>query len=64
MAHVNSDYAAKRLGNATMERLQIASLAHGTFFKWMAARNKIGGQNKVPRLYGDMRYIDELIRLQ
>ncbi len=64
LAHVNSDYAAKRLGNATMERLQITSLAHGTFFKWMAARNKIGGQNKVPRLYGDMRYIDELIRLQ
>ena len=59
----NSDYAAKRSGNATMERLQILQLAPGTFMKWMAGRNKLGGQNKVPRLYGDMRFIDELIHL-
>lgn len=64
IAHVNSDYAAKRIGNATMERLEIESLAHGTFFKWMSARKRIGGQNKVPRLYGDMRYIDELLKIQ
>ena len=59
----NSDYAARRSGNATMERLQILQLAPGTFMKWMAGRNKLGGQNKVPRLYGDMRFIDGLIHL-
>lgn len=60
LAMCNSDYAAKREGNATMERLQIIALKQGTFMKWMESRNKLGGQNKVPRLYGDSRFIDEL----
>ena len=63
IAHFNSDYAAKRLGNATMERLEIVSLPHGTFYKWMESRGKAGGQNKVPRLYGNMKFIDELVAL-
>ncbi|MBR5855729.1 MAG: GH3 auxin-responsive promoter family protein, partial [Bacteroidales bacterium] len=57
LAHVNSDYAAKRVGNATMERLRIETLAHGTFYKWMSARSKVGGQNKVPRLHSNQKYI-------
>ena len=64
IANVNSDYAAKRVGSATMERLEILSLEHGTFFKWMSEREKIGGQNKVPRLYGTTKFIDELIKVQ
>ena len=62
VAHYNSDYAAKRLGNATMERLHVVSLEHGTFYKWMEGRNKSGGQNKVPRLYGNLKFVDELCR--
>ena len=61
IAGYNSDYAAKRAGNATMERLQIVPLQTETFMKWMELRNKLGGQNKVPRLYKDMRFIDELL---
>ncbi|MBR7156933.1 MAG: GH3 auxin-responsive promoter family protein [Bacteroidales bacterium] len=64
VAHYNSDYAAKRLGSATMERLQIVSLEHGTFYKWMQSRNKTGGQNKVPRLYGNLKFIEELSDIQ
>ncbi len=64
VAHVNSDYAAKRLGSATMERLQIELLEHGTFYRWMNSRNRVGGQNKVPRLYGNMKYIDELVKFR
>lgn len=63
LGECNSDYAAKREGNATMERLQIISLAPGTFLKWMERRNKLGGQNKVPRLYGEMRFINELVEV-
>ena len=29
----------------------------------MKERGKVGGQNKVPRLYNDRTYIDQLIRL-
>lgn len=60
LTKTNSDYEAKRAGNATMERLQIISLQKGSFLRWMESRNKLGGQNKVPRLYGNSRFIDEL----
>jgi hypothetical protein len=61
LAEYNSDYAAKRASNATMERLHMVSLPAGSFMKWMEKREKLGGQNKVPRLYNDMRFISELL---
>ena len=60
LAQVNSDYEAKRAGNATMKQLEVISLPQGTFLKWMQQRGKVGGQNKVPRLCEDGRYIKEL----
>lgn len=61
IAAVNSDYEAKRAGNATMMQLDLVSLPKGSFLKWMLQRGKVGGQNKVPRLYKDDRFIKELI---
>lgn len=60
LCNCNSDYAAKRSGNATMERLQIIPLPEGTFIRWMEKRNKLGGQHKVPRLHQNLQFIDEL----
>lgn len=60
---LNSDYEAKRAGDATMHQLRLIALPQGTFLKWMQQRGKVGGQNKVPRLYKDSRYIDELVHL-
>lgn len=60
----NSDYEAKRKNNATMEQLQVVSIKEGTFYHWMASRNKVGGQNKVPRLYPNSRFLDELMNLK
>lgn len=57
---VNSDYEAKRSPGSTMQRLRILPLAPGTFYKWMDSRGKTGGQNKVPRLWKDLKYIDQL----
>lgn len=60
LCDVNSDYQAKRADNATMEELEIISVAPNTFYKWLQKRGKIGGQNKVPRLWKDQTYINEL----
>jgi len=57
---VNSDYEAKRSPGSTMQNLKILPLAPGTFYKWMDSRGKIGGQNKVPRLWKDLKYIEQL----
>ena len=58
---LNSDYEAKRTGSMTLQSPIIHSVRPGTFALWMKNRNKLGGQNKVPRLSNDRRYVDELL---
>lgn len=58
---INSDYAAKRFKSMALSRLQIQLVPSGTFHKWMASKGKIGGQNKVPRLFNSRKYVDELL---
>jgi hypothetical protein len=57
---VNSDYEAKRYKNLTLTLPKVVSLQAGTFYKWMRKRGKLGGQNKIPRLANDRKYLDEL----
>ena len=57
---LNSDYEAKRAGDATMTMLDLVVLQKGTFLRWMQQRGKVGGQNKVPRLHRDETFIKEL----
>ena len=33
------------------------------FYDWLASKNKLGGQNKIPRLSNSREYIDELIKM-
>ncbi len=58
---VNSDYEAKRRNNATMEQLQLVAVPKGTFYNWLLVHDKVGGQNKVPRLCGDLHFVKELL---
>lgn len=60
---LNSDYEAKRYHNLILRLPMVKSLPEGTFYKWMKARNKLGGQHKVPRLANDRHYVDEILNL-
>ena len=57
---VNSDYEAKRYKDLTLKLPKVVSLQPGTFYNWMRKRGKLGGQNKIPRLANDRKYLDEL----
>ena len=57
---VNSDYEAKRYKDITLQLPKVIALNPGTFYKWMEKRGKLGGQNKIPRLANDRKYLDEL----
>jgi hypothetical protein len=57
---VNSDYEAKRYKDLNLVRPLIRSAAKGTFYKWLREKNKLGGQNKVPRLSNTREYIEDL----
>lgn len=58
---INSDYEAKRYKNMALAPPIIKILQPGTFFNWMKQRGKLGGQHKVPRLYNNRKYIDEIL---
>jgi phenylacetate-coenzyme A ligase PaaK-like adenylate-forming protein len=61
LCSLNSDYEAKRDKDVTL-RMPIVHVApQGTFYNWMKSRGKLGGQNKVPRLSNDRRYLDEIL---
>ncbi len=61
LQNCNSDYAAKRSGDATMSPLKLTVAPEGTFYRWMESRGKVGGQNKVPRLSGTRDYLEGLL---
>ncbi|MDR2383183.1 MAG: GH3 auxin-responsive promoter family protein [Prevotellaceae bacterium] len=63
LCELNSDYEAKRYHNITLSRLKITILSNGTFLKWMESKGKLGGQNKIPRLYNSREYADQLLRI-
>jgi hypothetical protein len=60
LCNLNSDYEAKRYKNITLEAPRVTPLDAGTFYHWMQKRGKLGGQNKIPRLANDRKYLDEL----
>lgn len=56
----NSDYAAKRSNNLALRELEIKVLLPNTFHQWLASKNKLGGQHKVPRMSNERKLADEL----
>ncbi len=60
LKNTNSDYEAKRSGNIALKMPVVQSLPAGIFAKWLATKNKMGGQNKIPRLSNDRKFIDEI----
>lgn len=64
LKEVNSDYEAKRFKNTTLLEPRITVVDKGVFMEWMRMQGKVGGQNKVPRLFNDRTYADELLRIR
>jgi len=60
---VNDDYAAKRYKDIALDIPKIDILPKGTFNKWLKDKQKLGGQNKVPRLSSQRNLVDELLKM-
>jgi hypothetical protein len=61
LAALNADYAAHRADDVGMRPPSVRLVPSGTFAAWMAARGKLGGQNKVPRVIGDPAMVADLL---
>ena len=60
---LNSDYEAKRYHDMILNEPLIRMMPKGTFYNWMKSKGKLGGQNKVPRLSNDRKYVLEIIEM-
>jgi hypothetical protein len=60
---INSDYEAKRFKDISITRPVVRSVPKGTFIKWFKNKNKLGGQNKVPRLSNTREFIEDLYEI-
>jgi len=61
LCSINSDYEAKRFRNITLEKPKVHAVPYGTFYRWFQEKGKLGGQNKMPRLSNERKYIEELL---
>ena len=53
LRRLNEDYDAHRVNDITMLMPVVQAVPEGGFARWMAARGKSGGQNKVPLMDND-----------
>jgi hypothetical protein len=60
---LNSDYDAKRYHNMVLEKPVINQVPAGTFDAWLKSINKLGGQNKVPRLANDRVILEQILQI-
>jgi hypothetical protein len=63
LCSLNSDYEAKRYKNITLQMPVIRKTAKGSFYKWLSSKGKLGGQNKIPRLSNDRKYVEEILNI-
>ena len=61
LARGSDDYAAHRAGDFSLRPPDVRLLPVGHFARWMAGRDKLGGQNKVPRVIADPALLRSLL---
>ena len=59
----NTDYKAKRFKNITLDKPILHYARKNLFYDWLKSKNKVGGQNKIPRLSNDRKFFDELLKI-
>ena len=64
LKQANSDYEAKRYNDYILKFPSVRTVPRGTFHKWLASKNKLGGQYKVPRLSNERKYVEEILSVK
>lgn len=61
LRELNSDYDAKRYKDMVLKFPEIQILPKGTFDGWLKSINRLGGQNKVPRLANNRTIAEQIL---
>ena len=62
LRELNSDYDAKRYNNLVLSKPVVNSVSKGTFNLWLKSIDKLGGQNKVPRLSNNRFFLEQIVK--
>ena len=49
--------------NITLDKPILHMARENLFYDWLKSKNKVGGQNKIPRLSNDRSFFEELIKM-
>jgi hypothetical protein len=60
LEELNDDYRAHRAKDFGLAPPRIQAVPPGSFARWMRARGRLGGQNKVPRIISDRQLFADL----
>ena len=60
LREMNRDYSVHRAGDFGLQMPSFQAVPPGTFAAWMKKRDKLGGQNKVPRVINEPSLFDDL----
>lgn len=63
LKNLNSDYESKRFNDLILSLPKVVIARENLFYDWLKSKNKLGGQNKIPRLANSREYLEELLKL-
>ena len=63
LKQINSDYEAKRFDSLILKKPKLNIIKKNVFLNWLSLKNKLGGQNKIPRLNEKRTFIEEIKKL-
>lgn len=61
LREINSDYDAKRYKDMILSFPVVTVLPKGGFDRWLKTKNKLGGQNKIPRLANNREIAEQIL---
>ncbi len=63
LMELNSDYEAKRYKDITLGKPIVTIAKPNLFYRWLESKGKLGGQNKVPRLWNNRDIMEEFLAI-
>ncbi|MDX2360507.1 MAG: GH3 auxin-responsive promoter family protein [Crocinitomicaceae bacterium] len=63
LREINSDYDAKRYHDIILSKPVITIVKENTFDNWLNDQDKLGGQNKIPRLSNDRVILEQILQI-
>ncbi|WP_374959863.1 hypothetical protein [Gilvibacter sp.] len=63
MRHISASFSFGCYNNTTLNLPTVHFGREKVFYDWLKAKDKLGGQHKVPRLANTRDYLEELLKL-